>query len=155
MNRSRQLSGSRYNSLNDDSSEAILAIRTYAFLGKKLWVGILVIAMLLGETAYLLYVAIAGVYQIPPVIGDKGPCTASDKPGQHVVSGFWLAPVAFDLICTGLTIGKVASLLACQEQRVQLIVFLGLLPPWCRRPIKHRRCICTRGHFLLHRCGRC
>ncbi|KAF5358321.1 hypothetical protein D9756_001678 [Leucocoprinus leucothites] len=87
-------------------SEAILAIRTYAFLGKKLWVGILMSVMLLGETAFLLYVSIAAVYQIPPPIGDRGPCTASDKPGKHVVSGFWLAPVVFDLICTAMTVGK-------------------------------------------------
>ena len=90
-----------------------MAVRTYAFLGKKRWLGITLIVLLLGETAFLLYVAIEGVYQIPPPpIPDadgiiRGPCTASDKPGQHVVSGFWLAPVAFDLICTILTLGKV------------------------------------------------
>ncbi|KAF9453261.1 hypothetical protein P691DRAFT_801602 [Macrolepiota fuliginosa MF-IS2] len=91
-------------------SEAILAIRTYAFLGKKPWVGVLMVAMLLGETAFLLYVAIAGVYQIPPLVGKAGPCTASDKPGKHIVSGFWIAPVIFDLICTGLTVSKAISL---------------------------------------------
>ena len=63
--------------------------------------------MLLGETAFLLYVSIAGVHQtILPVVS-KGPCTASDAPGNHVVSGFWLAPVAFDLLCTILMLWKV------------------------------------------------
>lgn len=65
--------------------------------------------MLLGETAYLLYVSIAGVYQIPLLVGDMGPCTASDYPGKHVVMGYWLAPVAFDLICTFLTVFKVRN----------------------------------------------
>jgi len=89
--------------------EAILAVRTYAFLGKQRWLAILLILLLVGETAFLLYVAIEGVHQIaPPPIGTmKGPCTASDAPGRHVVSGFWLAPVAFDLICTFLTVYKV------------------------------------------------
>lgn len=93
-------------------SEAILAVRTYAFLGKSPVLGVLLSAMLLGETGFLLYVAIAGVHQIDPIpIGDmKGPCTASDAPGKHVVSGFWLAPVAFDLICTFLTLWKASSI---------------------------------------------
>lgn len=97
-------------------SEAILAVRTYAFLGKKKWLGFLLGGLLAAETAFLLYVSIAGVGQIPPppfpgpdgVI--RGPCTASDKPGQHVVSGFWLAPVAFDLICTFLTAAKALTM---------------------------------------------
>lgn len=86
-------------------SEAILAIRTYAFLGKKMWIGIMLVIMLLGETGFLLYVSIAGVHQIDPFpIGDmKGPCTAADKPGRTIVTGFWLAPVAFDIVCTILT----------------------------------------------------
>ena len=81
-------------------------------MGKQRWLGILLAGMLVSETAFLLYVAIAAVYQIPPMpIGDmKSPCTASDKPGQHIVSGFWLAPVAFDLICTFFTIYKVCFL---------------------------------------------
>lgn len=86
----------------------ILAIRTYAFLGKKLWLGIVLGGMILIEVGYLLYVSIAGVYQIGILVGDKGPCTASDAPGKHVVSGYWLAPVAFDLICTFLTLYKVS-----------------------------------------------
>ncbi|TFK29811.1 hypothetical protein FA15DRAFT_663082 [Coprinopsis marcescibilis] len=97
-------------------SEAILAVRTYAFLGKNMYLGIALVVLLLGETAFLLYVSIAGVFQIPPppipgldgVI--RGPCTASDFPGQHIVSGFWLAPVAFDLICTFLTVAKAVTL---------------------------------------------
>lgn len=95
--------------LNECLTEAILAVRTYAFLGKQLWLGILLSTLIAGETAFLLYVSIAGVYQIPPIpLGDmKSPCTASDKPGEHVVSGFWLAPVAFDLVCTFLTMWKV------------------------------------------------
>jgi hypothetical protein len=88
--------------------EAILAVRTYAFLGRQVWVGIMLSIMLLAETAFLLYVAIAAVYQIPPIIGDRGPCTASDRPGKHVVSGFWLAPVVFDLICTVMTVFQVS-----------------------------------------------
>ncbi|KAJ2916856.1 hypothetical protein MD484_g3541, partial [Candolleomyces efflorescens] len=95
-------------------SEAILAVRTYAFLGKARWLGILLVGMLLAETGFLLYVAIAAVYQIPPppfpLENPRGPCTASDKPGSHVVSGFWLAPVAFDLICTFLTVWKALTL---------------------------------------------
>ncbi|RXW24896.1 hypothetical protein EST38_g988 [Candolleomyces aberdarensis] len=95
-------------------SEAILAVRTYAFLGKPRWLGILLGVMLIGETGFLLYVAIAAVYQIPPppfpLENPRGPCTASDKPGSHIVSGFWLAPVAFDLICTFLTIWKAFTL---------------------------------------------
>ncbi|KAH6918713.1 hypothetical protein BKA70DRAFT_1554733 [Coprinopsis sp. MPI-PUGE-AT-0042] len=97
-------------------SETILAVRTYAFLGKKKWLGFVLGGLLAAETAFLLYVSIDGVGQIPPppfpdadgVI--RGPCTASDKPGQHVVSGFWLAPVAFDLICTFLTAAKALTL---------------------------------------------
>jgi hypothetical protein len=91
--------------------EAILAVRTYAFFGKQRWLAIILGILLTGETAFLLYVSIAGVGQIDPIpIGDaRSPCTASDKPGQHVVSGFWLAPVAFDLICTFLTAWKVGS----------------------------------------------
>jgi len=72
-------------------------------------IGILLGLMLVGETAFLLYVSIVAVFQIPPVLGTKGPCTATDKPGQHVVTGFWLAPVVFDLICTFLTMYKVST----------------------------------------------
>lgn len=88
--------------------EAILAVRTYAFLGRQLWIGAMLSIMLLAETAFLLYVAIVAVYQIPLLIGDRGPCTTSDLPGKHVLSGFWLAPVAFDLICTVMIILQVA-----------------------------------------------
>ncbi|KAF9064993.1 hypothetical protein BDP27DRAFT_1366802 [Rhodocollybia butyracea] len=84
-------------------SEAILALRTYAFLGRKRSIATLLIIMLLIETGYLLYVAIGGVHQTPMLYGTIGPCTASDAPGRHVVTGFWLCPVVFDLICTGLT----------------------------------------------------
>lgn len=87
-------------------SEAILAVRTYAFLAKNKYVGIGLSLGLIGETAFLLYVSIAGVHQTGLALGTKGPCTASDFPGKHVVSGFWLAPVAFDLICTFLTLAK-------------------------------------------------
>ncbi|KAH6918759.1 hypothetical protein BKA70DRAFT_1136985 [Coprinopsis sp. MPI-PUGE-AT-0042] len=97
-------------------SEAILAVRTCAFLGKKRWLCILLGGLLAGETAFFLYVAIDGVGQIPILpFSDadgviRGPCFTSDKPGQHVVSGFWLAPVAFDLICTFLTAAKALTL---------------------------------------------
>lgn len=77
--------------------EAILAIRTYAFLGKQRSIGIPLVLLLLGETAYLLYVAIAGVHQTALVYGTVGLCTASDAPGKHIVMGFWLCPVVFDL----------------------------------------------------------
>lgn len=63
--------------------------------------------LLLGETGYLLFVAVKGTEQTGILVGLKGPCTASDKPGKHIVSGFWLAPVAFDLICSFLTVWKV------------------------------------------------
>ncbi|KAI0641585.1 hypothetical protein C8Q79DRAFT_918792 [Trametes meyenii] len=107
-------------------SEAILAMRTYAFLGRKKGVGIVLSTMLVGETAFLLYVAIAGVNQtILPVV-THGPCTASDKPGQHVVSGFWLAPVAFDLFCTFLTLWKVTTLQARGSRLVKIFVSEGL-----------------------------
>ncbi|KZV63171.1 hypothetical protein PENSPDRAFT_657506 [Peniophora sp. CONT] len=91
-------------------SDAILAVRTYAFLlrDKKVIIGLGI--LLTGECAYLLYVSIAGVFQVPILIGTEGPCTASDFPGKHVVSGFWLAPVAFNLICTGLTLMKVIQM---------------------------------------------
>jgi hypothetical protein len=79
------------------SAETILAMRTYAFLGLKRWTGILLGSMLLGEAAFLIYVSAAAVHQtILPVVS-SGPCTASDAPGKHIVTGFWLAPVAFDL----------------------------------------------------------
>ncbi|KAI0317024.1 hypothetical protein OF83DRAFT_1059363, partial [Amylostereum chailletii] len=91
-------------------SELILAFRTYAFLMKSKVVGGILGTMLVGETGYLLYVSIAGVFQTPLLIGTEGPCTATDFPGKHVVSGYWLAPVAFDLICTAMTIGKVVQM---------------------------------------------
>ncbi|KZV62813.1 hypothetical protein PENSPDRAFT_590832 [Peniophora sp. CONT] len=90
-------------------SEAILAIRTWAFLMRSKFAAVILSALLFGEMVFLLYVAIAGVYQVPILIGDSGPCTASDKPGKHVVSGFWLAPVAMDLICTAMTLYKVIA----------------------------------------------
>ncbi|KAJ8095601.1 hypothetical protein PM082_023007 [Marasmius tenuissimus] len=90
-------------------SEAILAVRTYAFLGKNMVIGVALGAMLLGETGFLLFVSIAAVHQTPQVFS-RGPCTASDAPGKHVVSGFWLAPVAFDLICAFLTFFKAVRL---------------------------------------------
>lgn len=90
-------------------AEAILALRTYAFLGRTRGIAILLIIMLLIETGYLLYVAIDGVHQTPMLYGTIGPCTASDAPGRHVVTGFWLCPVVFDLICTGLTAIKVSG----------------------------------------------
>ena len=68
-------------------AEAILAIRTWAFLMRSKVAAVILSALLFGEMVFLLYVAIAGVYQIPILIGTEGPCTASDKPGKHVVSG--------------------------------------------------------------------
>ncbi|KAL0070626.1 hypothetical protein AAF712_002469 [Marasmius tenuissimus] len=65
--------------------------------------------MLLAETGFLLFVSIAAVHQTPQVF-PRGPCTASDAPGKHIVSGFWLAPVAFDLVCTFLTFYKALQL---------------------------------------------
>ncbi|OSD02223.1 hypothetical protein PYCCODRAFT_1435538 [Trametes coccinea BRFM310] len=107
-------------------SEAILAMRTYAFLGCKRWCAILLTTMLVGECAFLLYVSIAGVHQtILPVV-TKGPCTASDAPGKHVVSGYWLAPVAFDLFCTFLTLYKVATLQTWGSRLVKVFVSEGL-----------------------------
>ncbi|KAF9265732.1 hypothetical protein L218DRAFT_956715 [Marasmius fiardii PR-910] len=90
-------------------SEAILAVRTYAFLGKGKVLGGILALMLLAETSFLLYVSIAGVHQTPQVF-PHSPCTASDAPGKHIVSGFWLAPVAFDLICTFFTVYKAFQL---------------------------------------------
>ncbi|KAJ8093124.1 hypothetical protein PM082_020609 [Marasmius tenuissimus] len=69
-------------------SEAILAVRTYAFLGKGKIIGGILLTMLLAETGFLLFVSIAA----------------------HIVSGFWLAPVAFDLVCTFLTFYKALQL---------------------------------------------
>ncbi|KII85254.1 hypothetical protein PLICRDRAFT_45448 [Plicaturopsis crispa FD-325 SS-3] len=91
-------------------SEAILAVRTHAFLGRKPLIGYTLTAMLFGEMGYLLYVSVAGVHQNPVLVGDKGPCTASDAPGKHVVMGYWIAPVAFDLICMALTGWKALQL---------------------------------------------
>lgn len=61
-------------------AEAILAVRTWAFMAKARWVGIMLVLMLIGETAFLLYVSIAGVHQT--VLIFDGPCTASDAPGK-------------------------------------------------------------------------
>ena len=82
-------------------------MRTYAFLGRKLWTAIMLGTMIVIEIGFMLYVAIAAIHQTVLPIVTRGPCTASDAPGKHVVSGFWLAPVAFDLICTFLTLWKV------------------------------------------------
>lgn len=60
--------------------EAILAVRTWAFMAKSNVVAIFLITGLVGETAYLLYVSIAGVHQTELVF--DGPCTASDAPGK-------------------------------------------------------------------------
>ncbi|KAL0576531.1 hypothetical protein V5O48_005451 [Marasmius crinis-equi] len=110
-------------------SEMILAVRTYAFLGKKLWIGIALGIALLGEIAFLLYVGIKAVYQAPLPFGNVGPCTASDLPGKHIVMGFWLCPVIFDLICTILTIGKALQLKHMGVKSNVLRIFLreGLL----------------------------
>ncbi|EIW62193.1 uncharacterized protein TRAVEDRAFT_27535 [Trametes versicolor FP-101664 SS1] len=108
-------------------SEAILAMRTHAFLGRKRWTAILLSAMLLGETAFLLFVSISGVHQtILPVV-TRGPCTASDAPGKHIVSGFWLAPVAFDLFCTFLTLWKLTTMHARGSHLVKIFVTEGLI----------------------------
>ncbi|KAF9258869.1 hypothetical protein L218DRAFT_876209, partial [Marasmius fiardii PR-910] len=90
--------------------ELILTVRTYAFLGRKLWAALFLGTLLLGEIAFLLYVAVRGVHQNPLPLGNVGPCTASDRPGQHIVMGCWLAPVVFDLICTGMTFFKAFQL---------------------------------------------
>ncbi|EEB96006.1 hypothetical protein MPER_04933 [Moniliophthora perniciosa FA553] len=113
-------------------SEAILAVRTYAFLGKKQVIAIFLGVLLLGETAFLLFVSIKAVHQTPLLIGDRGPCTASDAPGQHVVSGFWMAPVLFDLICTIMTLYKVKfaftlRLVGVKSQLVRVFLREGLL----------------------------
>ncbi|EIM91263.1 uncharacterized protein STEHIDRAFT_165612 [Stereum hirsutum FP-91666 SS1] len=102
-------------------SEAILAVRTWAFMAKSNVVAIFLITGLVGETAYLLYVSIAGVHQTELVF--DGPCTASDAPGKHVVMGFWLAPVVFDLICTVMTIYKAMKSLSMIRSPL-LIVFI-------------------------------
>ncbi|CDO75216.1 hypothetical protein BN946_scf184808.g2 [Trametes cinnabarina] len=107
-------------------SEAILAMRTYAFLGCKRWIAVLLTAMLVGECAFLLYVSIGGVHQTVVPVVTKGPCTATDAPGKHVVSGYWLAPVAFDLFCTFLTLWKVTTLQTWKSRLVKIFVGEGL-----------------------------
>ncbi|KAE9406728.1 hypothetical protein BT96DRAFT_205541 [Gymnopus androsaceus JB14] len=78
-------------------------------LGSGCMLKALLIGMLLIETGYLLFVSIAGTHQTDPVFGTLGPCTASDEPGQHIVMGFWLAPVVFDCIVASLTIHMVSG----------------------------------------------
>jgi hypothetical protein len=109
-------------------SEAILAIRTYAFLGKKKLHGIILSAMLLAETGFFLFLAIHSVYQTPLALGTIGPCTATDIPGKHLVNGFWLAPVVFDLLCTVATLVKFFSLgHGAGSQVVRMFVREGFL----------------------------
>ncbi|KAI0368408.1 hypothetical protein BV20DRAFT_948273 [Pilatotrama ljubarskyi] len=107
-------------------SETILAMRTHAFLGRQLWTAVVLSAMIVGEIAFLLYVSIAGVHQTVIPVVTRGPCTASDAPGKHVVSGFWLAPVAFDLFCTILMLWKVSTLRARGSRLVKVFVSEGL-----------------------------
>lgn len=82
---SPQSFGDRVNGL--PHLEAILAVRTWAFMAKSNVVAIFLITGLVGETAYLLYVSIAGVHQTELVF--DGPCTASDAPGKVCDHSFW------------------------------------------------------------------
>lgn len=85
-------------------------MRTYAFLGRQRWLGISLVLMLLGETGFLLFVSAGHVMQnILPVV-TRGPCTGTDYPGQHLVSGIYLAPVVFDFICTALSLWQVCNI---------------------------------------------
>lgn len=63
--------------------------------------------LFLGETAFLLYASIAGTHQTSILGFKRKPCTTSDAPDRHIVAGFWMAPVGFDLLCTVITIYKV------------------------------------------------
>lgn len=93
--------------------------------------------MLAGENPFLLSVSIAGIGQIsPPPIGDgKGPCTAADKPCQHIVSGFWLAPVCFDLICTFLAVWKVRGYFLLVRPNIDSLQAATLQKMAARSPI--------------------
>jgi hypothetical protein len=120
-------------------TEGILALRTYAFLGRPRWTAVLLSVLFIGEAAFLLYVSIAAVHQTVLPLVKKGPCTASDAPGKHIVSGFWLAPVAFDLLCTFLTLAKVGY--AYLSRRVAL-------SKWCYRLLQ-----CVRPGLDLSSCS--
>lgn len=91
-------------------SDAILAVRTYAFLLRDKKVIIALGVLLTGECAYLLYVSIAGVFQVPILIGTEGPCTASDFPGKHV--GTFALPFRWS-ICMIFTLKYSLGILAC------------------------------------------
>ncbi|KAI0775140.1 hypothetical protein BD413DRAFT_471858 [Trametes elegans] len=107
-------------------TEGIIAMRTYAFLGRQRWLGLSLVLMLLGETGFLLFVSAGHVMQnILPIV-TRGPCTGTDYPGQHLVSGIYLAPVIFDCICTALSLWQVTTLHTRGSRLVRVFVREGL-----------------------------
>lgn len=86
----------------------------------------------------------------------KGPCTASDKPGKHIVSGFWLAPVAFDLVCTFLTLWKVKSRFAHTGQHAEHFCSrTGNAHSGCAQDVAHHSNLYWGGPRVLPSCRRC
>ncbi|KAG8932200.1 hypothetical protein FRC01_000121 [Tulasnella sp. 417] len=88
-------------------SEAVLLIRTYAFLGNKKSVLIPLIVGLLGVIAYQLYVDNSQMTLLPFLDPAGGPCfpTVRYNHSPHIML-FFVAPLVFDTLVTILTLWR-------------------------------------------------
>jgi len=89
-------------------AEGILLIRTYAFLGNRMWVVIFLGTLLCGVVGYQLYVDVAQMTLLPfldPANG--GPCFPTVKyAGSPHIMAFFLAALIFDTIVTCMTLHR-------------------------------------------------
>ncbi|KAF7307150.1 hypothetical protein MIND_00508400 [Mycena indigotica] len=93
---------------NQVGAEAVLLIRTYAFFNRNIYILWFLVSALSGVVAYQLYVASDQMLLLPffkPPF-DQGPCFPMSKPHSAHLLGFFIAPLAFDTIVTGMTVIK-------------------------------------------------
>ncbi|EJD52258.1 hypothetical protein AURDEDRAFT_159112 [Auricularia subglabra TFB-10046 SS5] len=93
---------------NMASAELVLLIRTYAFLGRKTWMLGGLLATLAGVFIYQYWAVITQMILLP--LGPEAPCFPVAKAGSKHVMGFFVAPLLFDSLVTGLTLWKAFSM---------------------------------------------
>ncbi|KAK9898074.1 hypothetical protein P389DRAFT_210424 [Cystobasidium minutum MCA 4210] len=85
---------------------AILLVRTWAFSGRKLYYLLLFVALYLTMIIYMLVVTAKALELVPwfEVGQTRGRCVTAGFSGNQLATGFWVAPLGFTIILTGVTL---------------------------------------------------
>ncbi|EIW87001.1 hypothetical protein CONPUDRAFT_45184, partial [Coniophora puteana RWD-64-598 SS2] len=88
---------------NQVGSESVLLIRTYAFFNRNNYLLCGLVFTLSGVIAFQLYVATS---RMTRETFTQGPCFPVSRPGSADLLGFFIAPLGFDTLVTGMTLVK-------------------------------------------------